>query len=219
MSNFLTDLIDKLDLKTNIWKIVTKWVVGIAVTLMSAAFIFGQLKMARLNRLDDIEKTQKEQTEMIRNLDMNNAAEFQMLNRRIDKIYLDGINEFKDYQDFNKKQLELIIDYGSTNSELLKKILDINITEKTKQVEMQAQESVLKKTLPNSPVTNEQNLNTLGYESMLYIVTPAKDTIIAVVGATRKYYNSIDRTKFNISEEIEHPSKPELINFRYIRKK
>ena len=162
MSNFLTDLIDKLDLKTNIWKIVTKWVVGIAVTLMSAAFIFGQLKMARLNRLDDIEKTQKEQTEMIRNLDMNNAAEFQMLNRRIDKIYLDGINEFKDYQDFNKKQLELIIDYGSTNSELLKKILDINITEKTKQVEMQAQESVLKKTLPNSPVTNEQNLNTLG---------------------------------------------------------
>ena len=85
MSNFLTELIDGLNLKTNIWKVLTKWIVGVMITLMSAAFIFGQIKMARLNRLDDFEKTQKQQIEMIKNLEINTIAGFQEINNRIDR--------------------------------------------------------------------------------------------------------------------------------------
>lgn len=134
MSNIISDIIEDVDVKVkpNKTKFYIKWIVRITISLIILAFTIGQIKVKYLNRIDAIENGQAENEKTITELKKQVSDGFTNVNLRIDKIYDDGYVAFIDYQRFNNKQLELIIDYGTKNKELLKKMLEINSIEREK---------------------------------------------------------------------------------------
>jgi len=145
MANIFSEITDDLNIKSTKSKIVLKWVIRIAIFLITAAFVLGQFKIKSLNKITNIEKSLQENTKAVVDLDKKTEEGFNVVNGRINKVYDDGLKAFTDFQEYNKKQLNLIIDYGQTNKSILKQILDINSLEKTKSIEGQIERA---KTLP-----------------------------------------------------------------------
>ena len=134
MGNIFTDIVEDITIKPSKSKLVLKWVIRVAVILIIGAFTFGQIKVRYLNRMDLIETN-------ISTIKTDMKTNFNELNEKIDKIYTDGTDAFGDYQNFTKQQLLLIVDYGQENKELLKRILDLNIEEKTRDIENQLEQA------------------------------------------------------------------------------
>jgi phosphate/sulfate permease len=126
MSNIISDIVEDINLKPNKSKLVLKWVIRCSIGLICAAFIIGQVKSSHINKLDKIQNSIDDNTAAINNLNQQMITGFNNANLRIDKIYDDGFNMFNDFQIYNKKQLEIIIEYGQTNKELVMKMLDVN---------------------------------------------------------------------------------------------
>jgi hypothetical protein len=143
MSNIIADITEDIDIKikpskTNFY---VKWGFIIAGILISGAFIYGQFSTNRFNRLNDIEKNVKENTETTTQLKQQMTDGFVKVNARIDKVYDDGYLIYNDFQQYNKKQFELFIDYGNTNKDLLKRMLELNNAEKNKDFEIKVQQA------------------------------------------------------------------------------
>lgn len=137
MSNIVEDVFQDIEIKPRKSKLVIKWIVKVSIILIGTAFVVGQIKVNYFNRMQNIEKSiETNSTEIIK---VNDKIEdgFNEINERIDDIYTDGINAFVEYNEYNKKQLELIIDYGKTDKTILKKMLELNTIEKNKNVEKQ----------------------------------------------------------------------------------
>lgn len=159
MGNIFSDITEDIELKPKKSKTVLKWVVRIAVILICGAFVLGQIKIKSLNKVSNFEKTLQENTQAIKDLKQETETGFKAVNLRIDKVYDDGFKEFNSFQEFNKKQLILIIDYGQTNKSLLKQMLELNSTEKSKSVENnleRAKTNTSKDTLPNPSIVVKQ---------------------------------------------------------------
>ena len=131
MGNILNDIVDDINIKPNKTKLILKWVFSISGSLIVLAFAFGQFKSSFFNRMDKFEDTLKENNQKLDNVE----DRFDELDKVIQNIYIDGFELFNDFQEFNKKQLILVIDYGQSNKELLKQMIELNIDEKTKKVE------------------------------------------------------------------------------------
>ena len=140
MSDIIKDIVEDINLKPNKSKFILKWVIRISVGLIGAAFIIGQIKSSHINKLDKIQNSIDNNTAAINNVNQQMITGFNNTNLRIDKIYDDGFNMFNDFQFYNKKQLEIIIEYGQTNKELVMKMLEVNSIEKTKNVEINLQQ-------------------------------------------------------------------------------
>ena len=145
MANIFSEITDDINIKSTKSKIVLKWVIRIAIFLITAAFVLGQFKIKSLNKITNIEKSLQENTKAVVDLNKKTEDGFNAVNGRINKVYDDGLKAFNDFQEYNKKQLNLIIDYGQTNKSILKQILDVNSLEKTKSIEGQIERA---KTLP-----------------------------------------------------------------------
>lgn len=145
MGNIFSDITEDIELKPTKSKKVIKWVVRIAVALIVLAFGYGQYKVIRLNKMAEIEKATIELKQQMESNTKAMTEGFKAVNSRIDKVYDDGLKQFNDFQEFNKKQFILVIDYGQTNKSLLKQILELNMTEKAKSVENSLEQQ---KTLP-----------------------------------------------------------------------
>ena len=119
MGNIIDDIVEDIEIKPNKIKKVLKWVISIAVGLIGIAFVLGQFKSSFFIRMDSFEinlnELKKEQTNG-----------FNSMNARIDKAYDDGTLILNEFKQNNNKKLELIIDYGSSNKDLLKQMLEIN---------------------------------------------------------------------------------------------
>lgn len=137
MGNIYTDIVEDIEIRPEKSKLVLKWTVRLSVGLIILAFAWGQLKVLRLNRIAEFEQSLDANTKAVTTLKEDMTEGFKEVNSRIDKVYDDGYKAFDDYQRYNKKQLELIIDYGSTSKDLLKRMLDLNSTENTRSVESQ----------------------------------------------------------------------------------
>lgn len=135
MGNILNDIVDEVNIKPSKSKAVIKWIISIALSLITLAFVFGQFKSSFFSRMDKFEKTLDDNTKSTTELRTEMKSGFDAVNLRIDKVYNDGYKAFDDFQQYNNKQLGLIIDYGSTNKDLLKRMLEVNTLEKTKNVE------------------------------------------------------------------------------------
>ena len=129
MSNIFSEITDDINIKSTKSKIVLKWVIRIAIFLITAAFVLGQFKIKSLNKISNIEKSLQENTKAVVDLNKKTEDGFNAVNGRINKVYDDGLKAFTDFQEYNKKQLNLIIDYGQTNKSILKQILDVNSLE------------------------------------------------------------------------------------------
>jgi hypothetical protein len=226
MGNIITDIVDEIQIKPNKAKLVIKWVVGVSITLITTAFVFGQFKASFFNKMDKFEEMLIENSKKTEQLSVEMDDGFTQVNEKIDKIYVDGFAAFNEFQKSNNEQLLLIIDYGSTNKDLLKRMIEFNTRETSQRVENQIQESKIQSNVNTNTQSGgssvnqsqEENLRTKGYRSMLFVVTPKNDTIFVVSGATREYFNSINRDKYNISEIYDNPVYSNLINFRFMRK-
>jgi len=135
MSNIVEDVFQDIEVKPKKSKLVIKWIVKISLILISSAFVIGQFKVNYYNRIENIEKSIKINCDEIKQTNEKIDNGFNEINKRIDNVYVNGINAFIEFNEYNKKQLELIIDYGKTDKTLLKKMLELNTIEKNKNVE------------------------------------------------------------------------------------
>lgn len=215
MSNIISDIIEDVDVKVkpNKRQFYIKWIVRITISLIILAFTIGQIKVKYLNRIDAIENGQAENEKTITELKKQVSDGFTNVNLRIDKIYDDGYVAFIDYQRFNNKQLELIIDYGTKNKELLKKMLEINSIEREKIVESGIEQA--KKNL-------QSYKNFVGIfrynELSTQINVNGIDTIFSILGATQEYINEIKNKNYNVGEVKNSNKYPGLYDFKYQNK-
>jgi hypothetical protein len=141
MGNIFTDIVEDVQVKPSQTKLVLKWVVRIAVILIGAAFTYGQVKSMRFNKMGKMEESLNANTKAVIELRDEVKSGFEILNDRVDKVYDDGFKAFNDFQQYNNKQLGMIIDYGGSNKEMLKRMLEITTMEKTKGIENQLQQA------------------------------------------------------------------------------
>ena len=144
MANIFEDIVNDIPIKESKTKKILKWVIRIAVLLIVGAFIAGQIKIRSINKVNNFEKTLQENTQAVKDLKQETQAGFKAVNQRIDKVYDDGSKTFTDFQDFNLKQLGLIIDYGQSIKDMLKRMLDLNMNEKSKTVGNQLEQAKVK---------------------------------------------------------------------------
>ena len=141
MGNILNDIVEEVNIKPNKTKLYLKWGISIAGSLITIAFIFGQFKSSFFTRMDEFEKSINKNTESIIELKDEMNAGFDATDLRINNAYTDGLNTLNDYQQFNKEQLLLVLDYGQSNKVLLKKMLELNMQEKSKSIENNIEQS------------------------------------------------------------------------------
>jgi hypothetical protein len=143
MSNIIEDAFQDVEIKPRKSKIILKLIVRISLILISTAFVFGQFRVNYYNRMKSIEKSIEINSADITKTNEKIYKGFNDINNRIDDVYFNGINSFIEYNDYNKKQLELIIDYSDkTDKTLLKKMLELNAIEKNKNVENQLNKAI-----------------------------------------------------------------------------
>lgn len=222
MGDIIEDIVKDVEVKPSKSKIVLKWVIRISAFLISAAFVFGQLKMSHLNKLDDMQKSLNDQTKAVNDLKQEMNDGFSSVNSRIDKVYSDGYKAFDDYQQYNKKQLDIIIDYGQTNKELVKKMLEVNMIEKNKNIENQLEQAKTEPIKPDYDIVVEplnEVKSTKEFQSCVQsVATGTNDTIYYVQGATKAYINKINRNKYSVSDITDSKKYPGLYDFRYYNK-
>jgi uncharacterized membrane protein YgaE (UPF0421/DUF939 family) len=196
--NILNEIVDEIDLKPNKTKLLLKWVIGISSSLIVGAFVFGQLKMSNLNRLDNIEKNIEIQSKDIREFRQEYRQGQEQLNLRIDKVYDDASASFESFQESNQRQLELIIDYGSDNQELLKEMLKLNAMERQQTITRNLEEA------KNTPPENLSiGVKKVPHQSDIHFISvDTGDTLFSKTAVTQEFIDGLD-TDLYVIEKIE----------------
>jgi hypothetical protein len=205
MAKILDDIIDKTNSVSTL-KTILKWVAGSVVTVAVGAYGYGQFKTNKVYKEKELRDAIIETNEKIDELQETTNNGFIVLNKKIEKIYVDGFDAFEDYQKFNKKQLEIIVDYGQTNKDLVKKMLDINMTEKISQMENYVE--LNKNTQLNNEVKKQE------YDVIMHAVS-GKDTTFVVRGATQKYIDGINEDYYNVEQITKNKDNPRLNDIIY----
>ena len=141
MGNIFEDIVQDIEIKPTKSKLVIRWIIRIAILLIGVAFVLGQIKIQSLNKANNFEKSLQQNTQAISDLNKKVDDGLKAVNIRINKVYDDGNKSFNDYVTFNKEQFKLVIDYGQSNKEMLKRMLDVSIFEKSKEVENQLEKA------------------------------------------------------------------------------
>lgn len=205
MGNIFTDIVEDIEVKPTKSKLLLKWVVRVAVILIAAAFTYGQSKMNRTTRLSTIEtsivsiKTSQEKEFNALNLKIDN------IDSRIDKVYDDANKGLLVYQEFNRKQLELIIDYGAENKDMIKRMLEINSMENARRIEANLEKAKNESFTPEINITQiNREPKVKDYYSIFHAIkVQSNDTTFMISGATQKFINSINNNNNYIIGEIK----------------
>lgn len=214
MGNIINDIVNDIDIKPNKTKIVIKWILIIAVTLIGLAFVFGQFKSSFFNRMDYFETNLNKQTIKIEQLQTEIITGFNNIDVKINKVYIDGFDAFEEYQNFNKEQLLLVLDYGQTNKDLLKRMIEFNTNERTRKIKTQLEQAKIE-----SYNIIVKQIKSSDYISLAYsIKIESGDTIFHLIAATKKYINNIDKNKYKVGAMTENLKYPNLYNVSYRNK-
>lgn len=224
MGNIVNDIVEDIEIKPNKSKRIIKWIISISVSLIGLAFVFGQFKSSFFNRMDRFEESLNKNTTTIEEMKTDMNKGFDNVNGRVDKVYDDASETFEEYQEFNKKQLILVLDYGQTNKEMLKEMLELNMQEKTKTVQNQLIQA------KTEPVVSTDNLefsikviplNEKGknyHNEVYFIKVESNDTIFNVTGATMDYINKINKNLYEVGIINESTQYPKRYDFSYRNK-
>jgi len=215
MGNILNDIVEDVEIKPNKSKKVIKWIISIALSLIGIAFTFGQFKSTFFNRMDTFEKTLNQQTLAIETLKKQVNTGFESVDAKINKVYTDGFKAFNDYQQFNKEQLLLVLDYGQDNKDLLKRMLELNSKENAKIIENQLE--IAKNKIEGNIIAIPIKSKIPDYITIDSIINN-NDTTFYVIGGTLDFINNIDRTKYDISEFVKNSKYADLYNVTYHNK-
>lgn len=198
MGNIINDIVEDINIRPNKTKIVFRWILIIAVTLIVLAFAFGQFKSSFFTRMDTFEGKLNDQTIVVEELKTEVKTGLENVDNRIDNIYIDGFDAFEKYQNFNKEQLLLVLDYGQTNKDLLKRMLELNSKEKTREVETQLEQAKIERP-EGQIVVRPIKSKTQQYLKLEPIVgINVNDTVFYLTGATMEFINNIDKNIYNV---------------------
>lgn len=217
MGNIVNDIVEEVDIKPNNTKRIIRIVVSVAIACIGVAFAFGQFKSSFFNRMDNLEEKMDNNKVAVEQVRTDLKTGFEKVNERIDKGYDDGLEALRDYQEFNKRQLILVLDYGQTNKELLKEMLEMNLQERTKTIENQMNQAKNEESQAFEPSISVTKATEF-HDKTQTIEPETGDTIINVVGATIDYYNSIDKNKYEVGALTESARYPNRYNFAYRNK-
>lgn len=197
------DLLGNIEFKGGKINVLIKTIVSISISAVAISFVIGQFKANHLSKLNDIEKLAKEGLE--KNIQLENKIDekFTNLEARIDKVYVDGVNIFEEYREFNNKQLELIIDYGDNNKELLKKILEVNSKEKSFELKSNITQSENTEKLPKKIIIIDQKTNKKIYK---------------ILGASVNYLDTLNLNKFELVSKNKSENYEEKFDYIYKEK-
>ncbi len=209
MGNIIADIVDEIEIKPSKTKLVLKWVLAVSGSLIATAFLLGQLKVKHINRLNRI------QTDLVE-INVKQTTGFNDINTRIDKIYDDGIIMFNEFQEHNTKQLGLIIDYGNSNKDMLKRMLEINRFNPKSSIEKAKTENL-------APVQQDLEFGVMPMQKdymgeVHFIDVQTNDTTFHLTSATKKYINNIDRKLYKVEAIIESPQYPGRFDVTYRNK-
>jgi len=225
MGNIINDIVEEIEVKPNKNKLILKWVISIAASLIGLAFVLGQFKSSFFNRMDGFEEALNQNTASIERMETKMDKNFVEVNTRIDKGYDDGMEILQDYQEFNKKQLILVLDYGQTNKDLLREMLELNSKENARSVENQIEQSKNQEIKPPYkgevefiPIDDETGVKAFMNE-LLTIETETQDTIFSLVGATQNYINGIDKKRYVVGPTLESNRYPGRYDVSYRKKR
>jgi len=220
MGNIVNDIVDEVDIKPSKSKRIIKIVIGIASSLVVVAFAFGQFKTSFFNRMDTMEAKLDGNTLAVTQLKTDMSKGFDATNAKIDKVYSDGLKIFNNFQEYNNKQLELIVDYGDGNKDMLKRMLEISSLKQQQAMEAQVEAAKVETKPPYKgevefiPIMDDEYINMTHF-----IEAETQDTIFNVTGATKKFINGIDRNIYNVGPALENKKYPELYDISYREKK
>jgi hypothetical protein len=222
MGNIANDIIDEINIKPNKTKLILKWVIGISSTLIVMAFTLGQFKASFFTRMDTFETTLNKNTIAVEELKTEMKKEFADVDLKINKIYDDVVIISDDYREYNNKQLELIIDYGQENKDMLKRMLEINAIENKQSIANQVSEAKIEKSKYNigvHRVVNHLPVKKNDYHNMTYLIdVTTNDTIFEVKGATQNYINNVDEEKYQIGAITKSQDHSNRYDFSYYNK-
>ena len=180
---------------------VIQWGGGLIVSIATIAFTMGKLKTEHLDKLNIIEEQgRKNQQEIIQFRD-------------------ETILMFQQYQDYNNKQLTLVIDYGSTNKQMLKDMLafrQLELTnilnpnkissEKVDNVSVEKVDEVKQVEDVQSKQINKSNIvvTKVGSNDSTYIKRGVDETSISEI-----------KKKYKIKEIVVNNSDDKLFDIKY----
>ena len=233
MGNLANDIVEEVNIKPNNTKRIIRIVIGIATSLIVVAFAFGQFKSSFFNRMDSLEEKLDGQTIDIEQLTTDMNKGFDEVDTKIDKIYSDGLTIFNNFQEYNDAQLGLIIDYGSGNKDMLKRMLEISSMKQTQQVESQIEtakkeEPTYKGEVEFIPIDEEGRNLSIAVTSLrdapfmsesISIEVETNDTTFYISGATKKYYDGINKNKYDVGALIDSAKYPNRYDFAYRNKR
>jgi len=217
MRNIINDVVEEIKINPNRFKFIIKWVVSVSVSLVGVAFVLGQFKSSFFNKIDKFEESLNKNTATIEQLKVDVNKGFTDVNARVDKVYDDATNAFNEYQEFNKKQLILVLDYGHSNKNMLKEILELNIAEKSRSIENQLSQAKNEQIDKSHTIVVEPVSDKDYYSSLGVVAENGIDTIIFINGAKKSYYEKIVEKKFNVSRPVKSKNYPERYDFNYTK--
>lgn len=203
----LFNILDNIEFKGDRSNILLKWVLGLAGSAIVGAFIIGQVKMTRLNKLDDIEALAKQGIEATANLESRVEIGFKQTDAKIDKVYDDGMDAFKKYQELTNEQFKLIIDYRNSDSELLKKMIEISNKENAIEIE-----NDLEKSQRSEPIVRSD----VGPKSVAVFTEVITGlSTYHVTGAPKNYLDTLNLDLYEIKYKRESKRYEGLYDFEF----
>jgi len=213
MSNILSDIVDEIQIKPNRFNLMIKWIISISITLITVAFALGQIKTGYANRLSKFDTAINNNTIATIELKQEMTNGFNSVNARIDNVYVDGYRAFTNFEDYNRKQLGLIIEYGNSNKDLLKGMLELNSMQNQKNVQYNLKQQAKKDySIAIKPIEAKNN----NYINLTQTIPQGTtDTIFYLIGANKEYINKIDRNKYRVGQMVENIKYPGLYDVSY----
>lgn len=122
-------------------KTVIGWLAGGAISFVNIVFYFGVSSANKSNVLNELKELVIQNHND--NIELKNTFKDFTVNVKdmFTKVYNDQYNGMIDYQNYSKKQLSLILEYGLTNKKLMKDILDMNHTEENNKLKKEAEKN------------------------------------------------------------------------------
>lgn len=219
MGNIVNDIVDEVNIKPNNTKKIIKIIISIAIACMGVAFAFGQFKTSFFNRMDKMEEKIVGNAVAIGQLKTDMHKGFDETNLKVDKVYADGLLIFNNFQDYNNKQLELIVDYGNGNKDMLKRMLEISSLKQQQEIANQVDASKQEPPKHESDVVAIPFLEDDYIKMVYFTVVETQDTIFNVTGATKKFVENIDKNKYEVGPVLENKRYQDLYDVSYRKKR
>jgi len=211
MGNILVDIINNINIKPNKFKLVIGWVVSVATSLIILAFMFGGFKSSYYNKVNEIDEKIDNNRIEISNIKKEMDNRSNIIDRKFEKVYDDGLLYFNDLKNYDDKQHKLIIEYGNNdNNDILKEMLEMNKSEITKDLYFQIDKSKNK--------TFKLGGKCEYFRLIAIINLESNDTTFHLIGAKKDFIDNIDRNEYDVGVPEKNSTYSELYNVTYVNK-